>query len=262
MTGNGTSHTIPGGPPDKTLLARASQAYAQESRQTLEEKWILAHLPMVRHIVQKVTGPLAVRDDVDDLVSAGTLGLVKAARAFDPSKEVDFKTYAYIRVRGAVIDELRERSFLPTAVHNQMRRLREAYARHIADAGRPPTDEQLADALEMPLERLYRTLEDARRRNFLSIHGLTGDEPTLSRFHPADRELSPDEQAEHNELLERLAGAIAELPRRDRLVVLLYYDRDLTMKEAARVLGVTESRFSQLHASAIFKLSMKMGIRK
>lgn len=256
------SHTVCNGTPDKTLLARASQAYAQGSRQAQEEKWILAHLPMVRHIVQKVAGALAMAEDLDDLISAGTLGLVKAAQAFDPSKGVNFKTYAYIRIRGAVIDEIRNRSFLPATVHNQMRRLREAFARHRAATGKPPTDEELAEALGIRLDQLYWTLQEARQRHFLSIHGMSDDEPALGRFHPADGQPPPDQQAERRELLERMAQAIRELPHRDRLVVLLYYDRDLTMKEAAQVLGVTESRFSQLHSSAIFKLSMKMGGRK
>ena len=255
------SHTISGATPERSLLARARQAYAQESRQALEEEWILRYLPMVRHIVQKVTRSMAIREDVDDLISAGTLGLVKAARGFDPSRQVEFKTYAYIRVRGAVIDELRDRSFLPAAVHNEIRRLREAYGRHMAERGKPPSDEELAETLKMPLERLYHVLEETRRRNFLSIHGLSDDEPALGRLHLTDGQPSPYQQVERKELLEKMAQAISDLPERDRLVVLLYYDRDLTMKEAAQVLRVTESRFSQLHASAIFKLSMKMGIR-
>jgi len=256
------SHTLSGPTPDKTLLARAHQAYAQESRQAVEDKWILGHLPLVRHIGRKVTGAAAIREDLDDLISAGTVGLVKAARAFDPSREVNFKTYAYIRVRGAVIDELRRRSFLPAGVHKQIRELREAYGRHMAETGKPPTDEELAKALEISVDRLYHMLEEARRRNFLSIHGLSDDEATLGSLPLSDGQPSPDQQAERRELLENMTKAISELSKRDRLVVLLYYDRDLTMKEAARVLGVTESRFSQLHASAIFKLSMKMGIRK
>jgi len=245
--------------PDKMLLARARKAYAREARQAVEEEWIVAYLPMVRHIVQRVAGNLTDRHDQEDLISAGTLGLVKAARAFDASKDADFKTYAYIRIRGAIIDELRGRSFVPAAVHKQIRRIEEAYRQHMARTGRPPTDEELAECLEMSDEQMYRTLEEARRQRFLSIHGLSEEGAPMGAFHPADRAPLPDAQAERKELLENLVKAISELPERDRLVVLLYYERDLTMKEAARVLGVTESRFSQLHASSVFKLSMKLG---
>jgi RNA polymerase sigma factor for flagellar operon FliA len=248
-------------PDDNTLLARAraSKAYAQQSRQAAEEKWILAYLPMVRHIVQRITRNIGSRSDVEDLISAGTVGLVKAARAFDKSKDVDFKTYAYIRIRGAVIDELRGRSFVPATVHNEIRRAREAYERHLAEKGKPPGDEELAGTLGLSVAQLYKLWEEARRQNFLSIHGLSDDPPNAAVFHPPAREPSPDQQAEHKELLQKLTDAVTDLPKRDRLAVLLYYDRDLTMKEAAHVLGVTESRFSQLHARAIFRLAVKMG---
>ena len=249
-------------PPDARLIARANQAYAQQTRQRQDEQWIVGHLPLVRHIVLKVVGNLSFHNDLDDLISAGTLGLVRAARAFDPSREVDFKTYAYIRIRGAVIDELRGRSFLPAGVHKEVRRLKDAYQQHSANHGRPPTDEELAEAMGVPLAGLYRMLAEARKQNFLSIHGLGEEDSVAGQFHPASREPSPVEQAERKETLEGMTQAIRELPERDRLVVLLYYDRDLTMKEAAQVLGVTESRFSQLHSSAVFKLSMKMGVRR
>ena len=249
---------------DDTLLARAraSKAYAQQSRQAAEEEWILAYLPLVRHIVQRVTRTLGSHGDVEDLISAGTVGLVKAARAFDPSKEVEFKTYAYIRIRGAVIDELRGRSFVPAAVHNEIRRVRQAYERHLATTGKPPADEELAAVAGVSVEKLYKLWEEARKQNFLSIHGLADDQPNAAAFHPPAREPSPDRQAERKELLQKLTDAVAALPKRDRLAVLLYYDRDLTMKESAHVLGVTESRFSQMHARAIFRLAVKMGTRE
>jgi RNA polymerase sigma factor for flagellar operon FliA len=238
--------------------ARASQAYAAQSRESLEEKWILDHIPLVRHIVNKVASNLTRRADFDDLISAGMLGLVKAARSFDPSREAEFKTYAYIRVRGAVLDELRGRSFVPSSVHGQIRKLQTAYQTHVAQHGEPPTDEQLASELEIDLDQLYKVMEEARKQHFLSIHGMDAEQSPINAFVPPDQAPGPDDEAEHNEMLDCLANAIQELPQRDRVVLLLYYDRDLTMKEAAEVLGVTESRVSQLHAAAVFKLSMKL----
>jgi RNA polymerase sigma factor for flagellar operon FliA len=235
-----------------------SEAYASESRQSLEEKWILDYLPLVRHIVSKVSAHLPRKEDSEDLISAGTLGLVKAAKAFDPSRDADFKTYAYIRIRGAVIDELRGRSFAPAGVHSQVRRIREAYRSYTARHGQPPVDEELAAELGIALPQLYRTLEETRRQHFLSIHGLSDDRPVPGALVPVDDSPSPQSQAERKEMLEQLAKAILELPQRDRTILLLYYERDLTMKEAAQVLDLTESRVSQLHASALFKLSMKL----
>ncbi len=255
-----TSKTAPDITPDKALRAKATEAYARQSRESLEEKWILGCLPLVRHIVQKVTASFSLGNaDMEDLISAGTLGLVKAARGFDPTMNAEFRTYAYIRIRGAVIDELRRRSFFPSTAHAQIRRIRKAHRQYTEANGHPPSDEELAAESGVSVQQLYRTLEGARKQHFLSIHGLNEEQSALGLFLPPDDSPSPDVQAERKELLARLAQAIQELPKRDRSILLLYYERDLTMKEVAKVLDVTESRVSQLHASALFKLSMKLG---
>ncbi|MBI5724567.1 MAG: RNA polymerase sigma factor FliA [Planctomycetes bacterium] len=240
------------------LKARASQAYSRQTREMQEEKWIIDHLPLVRHIVNKLTSQLMCKVELDDLISAGTLGLVKAARAYDQSMEAEFKTYAYIRVSGAVIDEIRRRSFVPSAVHNQIQNIQWVYRKFAAENGRPPGDEELAEAVGVPLDQLYKTFEAARRQHFLSIHGMSDEQAVLGPLAPLDEGVNPADQVEQSEMLERLTSAIQELPERDRVILLLYYERDLTMKETAKVLGVTESRVSQLHAAAIFKLSMKL----
>jgi len=242
----------------KTLGAKAREAYANESQKAREEERILSHLPMVRHIVNKIAGHLRRNIDLDDLISAGTVGLVKAAHAFDPARHTEFSTYAYIRIQGAVIDELRGRSFIPAESSRSIRKTREAYQTFLAVNGRPPADEELAAQAGITIEKLYKTLEDARRQHFLSIHGLSDDQPALGRLLPADEESSPGPQAERHELLQCLTRAIQELPERDRTLVILYYDRDLTMREIAETLEVTESRVSQMHASALFRLAMKL----
>lgn len=245
--------------PQAAMQSRMSEAYKQQSRQMMEEKWILDHLPLVKHIVKKIMYNIGGKIEREDLISAGTVGLVKAAQGFDSTRGVEFKTYAYIRVRGAVIDELRNLSFIPNAVHSDIRLIRQVYQSITAQTGRPPTDEELSDAVGIPLTKMYKVLEDARKQNFMSIHGLSDDKPSFEAMTPPDDNPTPDEVAEKKETLENLTKAISELPRRDRHVLLLYYERDLTMKETAEVLGVTESRVSQLHASALFKLSAKLG---
>ena len=242
--------------PERLLRERASQAYARQSREQLEERWILDNLPLVRHVVSKVASQVSRQADQEDLVSAGTLGLVKAARAYEPGRDAEFKTYAYIRIRGAVLDELRGKSFTPTRVHRQIQQVRRAHQAFVSAHGKAPQDEQLADMAGMTLEQIYQVLEEARRQHFLSIHGLTDDDQGARSYLIVDRGPSPVVQAERRELVEQLMAALRELGERDRMVLLLYYERDLTMKEAAAVLGVTESRISQLHASALFKLSM------
>ncbi|KKK81988.1 hypothetical protein LCGC14_2807860, partial [marine sediment metagenome] len=134
--------------------------------------------------------------------------------------------------------------------------IQKAYEQCVAATGSPPGDEELAERAGMTLAQLHRTMQGARNQQFLSIHGLTEDGPALPSFLPADRGEPPEEQLERKELVEELARAIQQLPEKERLVIVLYYDRDLTMKESAGVLDITESRVSQLHASAVFRLSM------
>jgi RNA polymerase sigma factor for flagellar operon FliA len=244
--------------PTQVLRAKAAEVYTTQSRETREQEWVLAHLPLVRHIVQKIAGHMGRRADLDDLISAGTLGLVKAARAFDSTKHVEFSTYAYIRIRGAVIDELRGRSFTTPDTNRYIRLVRKAYQTFLAVNGRPPTDEELAAQAEIPIEKLYRTFEDSRRRHFLSFNGLSDDQPSIGAMLPADEATSPEPMAEQRELVSRMADAIQELSERDRTIILLYYDKDLTMKEIAETLGITESRVSQVHAAALFRLGMKL----
>ncbi len=241
-----------------TVKARPTQTRVHKSRHLLEEKWIVGHLPLVKHIVGKQMRYLRRAVDFDDLISAGMVGLVKAARSFDPARNVTFKTYAYVRIRGAVVDELRNSSPLPPNVHREIRRIEEAYRNIAAETGRPPGDKELARAVNLPLESMYKTVEEARRRKFVSIHGLNDDKSALSKFLPPDRAPAPDQQAERREILEALTRAVMDLPRRDKRILLLYYGRELTMKETAAMLGITESRISQLHASALFKLSIKL----
>lgn len=236
----------------------ATQAYASESRHAREDQWIVDHLPLVRHVVQKVVEHLARPMDLDDLVSAGTLALVKAARAYDPAKHAEFKTYAYIRVRGAVIDELRGRMFTPPSVHQLLRQIQQAHAALEAETGKFPDDETLAARVGISVEKLHRTFQEARRQHFLSIHGLTDDRPALGELLPADDRPSPSAQAERKEQLAKVLDALKDLPEKERTALILYYERDLTMKEIAEVLGVTESRVSQMHAGAIFKLAMRL----
>lgn len=258
MTPHTSNQAAPGIAPE-ALRARISEAYARQSREASEERWILDNLPLVRHIAQKIAANLRGRVELDDLISAGTVGLVRAARAFDPTRDAEFRTYAYIRVRGAILDELRGRSFMPMSVHKQLQHVRHVYQRLLSEQGKPPADEDLAREAGVSADDLYHTLQEARKQNFLSIHGLGDEDSTGGSLMPADAGPGPAAQVERKELLARMARAIAEMPKKDRTVLLLYYERDLTMKEIAAVLEVTESRVSQLHASAIFKLSMTLG---
>ena len=240
------------------LTGQAIRAYGSQIKQSQEDQLIIQYLPLVHRIISQVVTYLQPPLSREDLVSAGTIGLVKAARDYDPAKDAEFKTYAYIRVRGAVIDELRQWSFTPPSLTRQCEQARELSAKFLEETGNPPTDEELAEQMEMPLEKLYQMFETVRARHFLSIHGLDDESPALGDCLAAEGMEDPSAKIEKEELIERLAQAIQDLPKKQRRIVVLYYHKELTMKQIAEVLEVTESRISQLHAAALFSLSVTL----
>lgn len=238
---------------------QAARMYAGHARKQREDEMIVKYMPLVHKIVSQVATYLQPPLSREDLVSAGTIGLVKAARDFDPSRDAAFKTYAYIRIRGAVIDELRSWSFAPPNIKRQFDQAQEISNQIMERDGQMPDDDELAGHLGISTEKMYRIFETARARHFLSIHGNTGESPMLGRVLASGTEMGPQEELEREELLEVLTTAITELPEKQRRIVVMYYQKELTMKQIAEVLEITESRVSQLHAAALFKLSVRLG---
>ena len=236
----------------------ALRAYGDQARRQREDDLIVQYLPLVHRIVAQVASYLQPPLSRDDLISAGTIGLVKAARDFDPAKDAEFKTYAYIRVRGAVIDELRGWSFAPPATKKLFDQAQQTAERYLQEHGAAASDEHIARTLGLPLDKLYQVYETARARHFLSISGADDEAPALGQFLAAPDGHTPDDRMEREEMTTMLARAIQELPDKQRQIIILYYHRELTMKQVSQVLGLTESRISQLHSAALFKLSVRM----
>ena len=237
----------------------ALRAYATEQKKLTEERLILEFLPLVHRLAQNIAGYVNNSSlSYDDLISAGTMGLVKAARDFDPSRDVEFKTYAYIKVRGAIIDELRSWTFTPANVSRNIEQINSIIRQSIEQTGSPPSDEEMATLLGVSVDKLYRIFEQARAQHFLSIHNLADTGPALADCLTDTSSDDPSHNLEKAELIEHLAAAIQALPQSQRHVVILYYQREMTMKEIAAVLDVTESRVSQLHSSALVRLSASL----
>jgi len=244
------------------LTTVALRAYSGHRGRQIRDDDIVALLPMVNKIAHRAVSYLRGPLSFDDLVSAGTVGLMKAAHDFDASHQAEFTTYAYIRIKGAILDELRRASLLPSAVSKQLRQAMQL-SQHIAqETGSIPTDEDLAERLGIPIEELYRLFESARAQQFVSIDGSSEDQPALGDALAAADATRPDNQMEKIELLETLAEAMQELDERRLQVVVLYYHKHLTMKQIADVLEITESRVSQLHASALVNLATILGDHK
>ena len=242
----------------KRLRTAARRAYAGQKQQLIDNDRIAELLPLVHNVVQRVVTYLKPPLSYEDLVSAGTLGLVKAARDYDPSFQAEFKTYAYIRIRGAILDELRNWSFVPANVDKQIRETLQASLEIIDRTGLTPTDTELAEKLDITIDQLYDIFESARAKHFVSIDSSPEDAPPLGEFLAAENTSTPHDHVEKNELIKQLTEAVSHLDARERQIIILYYQQQLTMKQIADVFDITEPRVSQLHASALFRLSLKL----
>ena len=240
------------------MKATALRSYGGQQTASVGDDQITEYLPMVSSIARKVAGYCRPPLSFEDLVSAGTIGLIKAARDFDPSRQAQFKTYAYIRIKGAILDELRSASMLPTAMNKQVKEAMDLSRRIMEETGHTPSDEELAQRLGISPEQLSILFDGARAQHFISLDNQEQNGQAAAEMVSAAQGCGPQQQLEKAELIERMSQAIAELDEKRRQIVLLYYQQHLTMKQVAEVLNVTESRVSQLHASALFNLSSKL----
>ena len=242
----------------KCVALRAYSGQKKANKGGIDDEKITELLPMVHRIVRQVVTYLRPPLSFEDMVSAGAIGLVKASRDYDPSHHTEFKTYAYIRIKGAVIDELRASSLLPANLNKKIQRARQLSRKILEQTGINPTDAELAEKLGITIDELFETFESARAQYFVSLDGFNEESPVLSNLLAAAHTNAPDEQIERVELMDNLTEAIQKLPKRQRQLILLYYQQHLTMKQIAEIFEITESRVSQMHASAIFDLSVKL----
>jgi RNA polymerase sigma factor for flagellar operon FliA len=240
------------------VALRAYSVQKKSVRGQIENEQIAELLPMVHKIARRVVTYLKPPLSFEDMVSAGTVGLVRAARDFDPSHQAEFKTYAYIRIKGAILDELRGWSFMPENLRKRISTAQHLSRKITEQTGTAPTDDELAEKLGITVEELCETFENARAQHFISLDGFGEDSPALGNLLTSSHPVPPEERIEREELIEKLTEAIRQLSERNRQVVLLYYHQQLTMKQIAEILEITESRVSQMHASALFNLSVKL----
>jgi RNA polymerase sigma factor for flagellar operon FliA len=240
------------------LKALAMRTYSGQKSQSLDDERIEQFLPMVHKIAYRAVTYIKPPLSFEDLVSAGTVGLVKAARDFDSSHHAEFTTYAYIRVKGAILDELRSASLLPANLGKQIRNALELSRKITQQTGTAPTDDELAAKLGMSTGEVCELFENARARHFVSIDGSGDEQPALCEFLTEAHTATPDQQLERAELIDKLTEAIQKLDQKRRQIILLYYQQHLTMKQIGGLLKITESRVSQLHAGALFQLSVEL----
>jgi len=232
----------------------ASQTYHEVARQNGRDELILANLALVRHAVGKLLAQLPPGVDVENLESAGTLGLVEAANSFDPERGIEFKTYAYSRVRGAVLDELRRNCPLPQQMLEKVALVRQAYKRLAS----PVSVEMLAEATGLSADEVADCLAAIRMTSMVSLE--TSRHLVGTRLE--ERQQPPDQLAQQSEEKHVLAEAIQALPERERLAVTLYYLEDLRLKEIGKLLELSESRVSRVLNAALFHLGEYLQARQ
>ncbi len=217
------------------------------------ERLILDHVPLLKHVVGKLVLDLPPSVDRDDLEGFGMLGLVAAADSWEPERGLAFSTYAYTRIRGAVLDELRRQDFLPRSRRDRVRAVERAVAAAEQETGVPPSPEEIAERLGVDADEVDRLLAAARSAHLASLDGAEGSELGELLSDPAS--LDPAGSAEWIETRDLLARAIAELDENEQTVVNLYYAEDLLLREISELLGLSESRISQIHARALYRLN-------
>lgn len=221
------------------------------------EQLIERYSPLVKRIAHHLQARLPASVQVDDLIQSGLIGLLEAARNYDASKGASFETYAGIRIRGAMIDEVRRGDWAPRSVHRNSRRIQEAMTRLQKRSGRDATDQELAAELGVPLAEFQEMAQDSLCARLFSFDDLGGEDDNPDD-HIAGNSPSPAQDVQSDALRRQLANAISTLPERERLVLALYYDEELNLKEIGLVLGVSESRVSQIHSQAALRLRAKM----
>jgi RNA polymerase sigma factor for flagellar operon FliA len=229
----------------------------------LRDRLILTYAPLVKYVAGRLGSGLPAHVDEGDLVSYGLLGLIGAIERYDPERDIKFETYAMARIKGAIIDELRALDWVPRSVRSRAREIERAIAELESRLGRAPSDEEIAQKIGISVDELEESLTDISRSSIAALDELwsasgEGDQISLLDTLEDTSGPRPAEALDETELREALADAIARLPEREKLVVTLYYYEELTLREIGEVLGVTESRVSQLHTKAVLRLKARL----
>ncbi len=234
------------------------QPYSAEAQSNATDI-LQKHAPLVKRIAHHLLARLPDHVQLDDLVQAGLEGLLEAANNFEYDRGASFETYAGIRIRGAMLDEVRRGDWSPRSVYRNARRIAEVYSRLESTLSRTPTDAEMAEALEVEIVEYQTMARHSLCAKLSSLDESISDEQSSSKIDTVASSMpGPEQLVQDEDLKERLIEAINELPERDRLLLNLYYFEELNLKEIGKILGVSESRVSQLNSQAAIKLRAKL----
>ncbi len=238
--------------------------YKSANDERARERLVVAYSPLVKYVAGRMGSALPAHVEEADLISYGLGGLISAIERFDPGRDIRFETYAIARIRGAIIDELRTLDWVPRSVRARAREFERVNTKLEARLHRAPTDEEMAEELEISVEELQQTLLQISNSTIVALDELwtvsdsTGDQVSLLDTIPDNDAEDPQALVERSSFRDRVADAIVALPEREKMVIALYYYENLTLREIGEILGVTESRVSQLHTKAVLRLRSKL----
>ena len=243
----------------------ASKQVVEEIEITPEnrEEVIKRYSPMIKYVANRIAMRLPPHIEVDDLISVGVLGLMDAISKYDSTRGAKFKTYAEFRVRGAILDELRSLDWVPRSIRQKASQVDKVVQKLQAKLSRSPEDEEVAQEMGLSLDQFHDTLNETKSMPVFSLEDLglakdSGEQQSLLDCLAGKADADPQTQIRLVELKEIIAKAIDGLPEKERLMVSLYYYEELTMKEIGAVLEITESRVSQIHSKAVYRLRTKL----
>lgn len=234
--------------------------YSETKDQSIKEQLILEYADLVKYVAGRLSIYFGSNVEYDDLVGYGVFGLIDAIDKFDLTKKVKFETYASLRIRGAIIDSIREQDWAPRSLRKKGKELERAYSELENQLGHSATDQEIADKLGITIEELTKLLQEVNVSQMISLDDyLEQNHETGFDSYSMQRESnSPEQRMEIVELKEILADSIEKLPEKERIVVTLYYYEELTLKEISLIMKVSESRISQLHTKAIMRMRGKL----
>ena len=238
--------------------------YKENGDPRARERLVLAYSPLVKYVAGRMSSGLPAHVEEADLISYGLLGLISAIERFEPAREIRFETFAITRIKGSIIDELRSLDWVPRSVRAKAREIERANAKLEHKLHRAPTDQEMAAELEVELEDFQESLMRISNSSVVALDELwtvsdsSGDQVSLLDTIQDESAADPAQEMDLTDMKDRLADSIARLPEREKLVVALYYYENLTLREIGEVLGVTESRVSQLHTKAVLRLKSRL----
>jgi len=231
------------------------ELYKRTGRRELQEKLVNKYLNLVHYLAHRLVSFSTPSLDRDDLYSAGVIGLLEAIERYDYEKNTEFKSYAILRIKGAIIDEIRRFDWVPRSVRKKSKMLDAAIHKLFAQLNRMPTDEEIATHLELSVEEYYQLTDSLGSLFLYSIDTVVENEDGSQDFsNSLSDNYDADVEREKADLKENLIESIQKLPEKERLVISLYYYENLNLKEIGAVMGVSESRVCQIHSAAVAKL--------